>query len=180
MEYSLTSLRLREPLEDWPFREYVDRYIAAMRADRFSNRHTYHAVEAIGEFARWLTGVHGDAADVQERTVAAFLAWKRQRASYKNGNAITLARFLGVLRDVGAIAPPPASIDQRDLLLEAYRTHLESGRGFKAKSCASYIWFARPFVQALWNAEEGLAALTRADVIGYVERHAPRRPHRPS
>ena len=173
--YTLTSPKLWRLLEGWPFREHVDAYIALMLAQHFSTRHTYHAVRAIGEFARWLTEDHGDSCDIDERTVSSFLAWRRQQTGYRHGSPTALVRFLGVLRAVGAISLGLPSADPRDLLLSAYQPFLEHGRGFMPKSSASYVWFARPFVQECWVKGKGLSSLSRADVIAYVERHAPRR-----
>ncbi|SRR5258708_5185860 len=174
--YTLTSPRLWDQFIGWPFRENIDPYIFQMQAQHFSTRHIYHAVRAIGEYARWLTAHHSDGSDVHEGTVSSFLCWRRRQTGYRHGSPIALARFLRLLRDAGAIAPPLPSVDPRDLLFEAYRAFLEGKRGFKAKSSASYIWFARPFVRELWARDgKGLAALTRADVIAYIECHAPRR-----
>ncbi len=61
-------------------------------------------------------------------------------------------------------------------MIEDYRAFLKFQQGFAPQSVASYVWFARPFVTELWASDaDGLSRLTTADVIGYVERHAPRR-----
>lgn len=76
-EYSLESPRLWRALEGWAFRQYIDAYIERLQAEGFSNRHTFHALRTVGEYARWLTDHHGDDIDVHENTIAAFTGWPR-------------------------------------------------------------------------------------------------------
>lgn len=174
--HSLTCPRLWDRFDGWAFRDHIGLYIARMETERFSARHTYRMVRLVGEFARWLIDQHGDGSDVHERTAAGFIAWRVQRSNYQNGSRIALARLLGILRDAGAIGPLSSPLDPWDRVLQGYSAFLVGQRGFKVKSTMSYVWFARQSLRELWADDDGgLAKLTRADVIAYVERHAPRR-----
>ena len=174
--HSLTCPRLWARFDGWAFRDHIALYISRMEAKHFSTRHIYRMVRLVGEFARWLLDQHGDGSDVHERTTACFIAWRAQHSRYQNGSRVALARLLGTLRDAGVIGPPSPPRAPWDELLQHYCAFLEGQRGFKAKSTASYVWFARPFLRELWASDgNGLAKLTRADIIAYIERHAPLR-----
>lgn len=173
-EYSLASPRLWRALEGWTFRQYIDAYIERLQAEGFSNRHTFHAVRAIGECARWLTDHHGDDIDVHENTIAAFTGWREQQPGYRHGTRIAIVRLLATLREADAVGPATLSEDPRAKLLRDYADHLQR-RGLSAKSVDGYTWFAKDSLPDLWQAEAGLAQLTRANVIRFVEQRAPTR-----
>jgi len=108
-EYSLASPRLWRALEGWTFRQCIDAYIERLQAEGFSNRPTFHAVRAIGEYARWLTDHHGDDIDVHGNTIAAFTGWREQQPGYRHGTRIAIVR----LRENGISAGPGSSGYQR-------------------------------------------------------------------
>jgi len=173
-EYSLASPRLWDALERWPFRQHIDAYIEWLQAEGFSNRHTFHAVRAVGEYARWLIDHHGDPNDVHESTIAAFMVWRAEQPGYRYGTRIAIVRLLASLREAGAIAPATLPEDPQAKLLRDFATYLGQ-RGLSAKSIAGYTWFAKDSLPGLWQADVGLIQLSRSDVVRFVENQAPRR-----
>lgn len=172
---SITS-HLRSYFEGWPFRNSVDQCVAKMRQDGYSAPHIQNAVRVLGRFVQWLTDHHGNGADVHEGTVACFIAHLKGRGLLHNGHRAALARLLAVLREADLIKPQTAPPSPYDQILTGFKAYLEGIRGLRPKSVASHVWFARPFLLEIWLGEDGgLARLSRADVIAYVERHAPRR-----
>ena len=173
-EYSLTSPRLWDALEGWPYRQHIKAYIERLQAEGFSNRHTYHAVRAVGEYASWLADHHGGHIDVQESTVAAFMVWRAKQPGYRHGTRIAIVRLMASLRNEGAVAPAALPQDPQAKLLKDYAAHLDQ-RGLSAKSIAGYTWFAKDSLPDFWQPDVGLAQLSRSDVIRFVENKAPQR-----
>lgn len=173
-EYSLASPHLWQALESWPFRPHIDAYIERLQAEGFSNRHAFHAVRAVGEYARWLVDHHGDENDVHESTIAAFMVWRAGQPGYRHGTRIAIVRLLASLREAGAVAQATLPEDPQAKLLRDFAAHLGQ-RGLSAKSIAGYIWFAKDGLRDLWQGDVGLAQLNRSDVISFVENKVPQR-----
>jgi site-specific recombinase XerD len=72
---------------------------------------------------------------------------------------------------IPAYSPP--ALDSAGRLLERYRRYLKDRRGLSSSSAEGYVQFTRPFLREIgFTGPEHLGRLSRADVIGYVERHA--------
>jgi site-specific recombinase XerD len=173
-EYTLASPRLWIALEGWPFRQHIAAYIERLQTEGFSDRHTFHAVRAVGEYARWLIDHHGDQIDVHESTIAAFMLWRAEQPGYRHGTRIAIVRLLRLLREAGAVAPATLPEAPQAKLLRDYALHLGQ-RGLSAKSIAGYTWFAKDSLPDLWQSDVGLGQLSRSDVIRFVENKAPQR-----
>ena len=173
---TLTGSHVQGCFKNWPLRDCLDQYVARMRHDGYGAASIHKSVGVLGQFAQWLADQHGDSKDLHEGTVACYVAYRAGQGILRYGDRSTLARLLIVLRKADLIGPWALPSDPHEQLLAGFRAYLENSRGLRPRSVASHIWFARPFLREVWPGRKcGLAGSGRADVVAYIERHAPRR-----
>ncbi|UOK73827.1 tyrosine-type recombinase/integrase [Ancylobacter polymorphus] len=169
--YSLVSPKLWRPFDSWPHRPCIDVLIASMQEHHYSPKCIYLTVRIAGYFVEWLGAQQGQAGELDYTAVDRYVAHRAGAGELRNGERKALKRLRGILLDAGIIAAPLPSEDPRERLLEQFRADLQR-RGYREKSIASYLWFCRPFLQEVWDAEVGLTRITRASVLAYVEHRA--------
>ncbi|WGF90953.1 tyrosine-type recombinase/integrase [Marinivivus vitaminiproducens] len=168
--YSLSTPGLWTGLEDWPHRACVDAVVAAMQAERYSAKSIYQFVQSARRFAAWRGETTGDAPLAYDDTDRS-LAHRRATAVVPNGQRKALARLREAMVQAGVLSLPPVVSGPADDILQQFEASLVR-RGYKPKSVGSYIWFARPFLQELWDGE---TELTAGAVLAYIERNAGQR-----
>lgn len=169
--HSLANPKLWSSFDNWPYRWSIDVMIASMQAHHYSPKCIFLAVRTAGNFVVWLGTQQGEAGELDYASVDRYVAHRAGAGELRNGERKALKRLRSILLDAGIVAAPLPSEDPREQLLEQFRADLRR-RGYREKSIASYLWFCRPFLQEVWDAEVGLARITRAAVVAYVEQHA--------
>jgi site-specific recombinase XerD len=164
--YSLTTPGLWTGLEDWPHRACVDAVVTAMQAQHYSARSVYRFVQSARRFVSWRFETAGEGPP-EYAEIERFAAHRRATAIVPNGERKDLARLRAAMVQTGVITAPAAIVSPADNILRRFELSL-ARRGYKPKSVASYLWFCRRFMAEVWDGE----TLTKAAVLGYIERHA--------
>jgi site-specific recombinase XerD len=165
--YSLTAPGIWAGLEDWPHRACVDAVVTAMQTQCYSARSVYRFVQSARRFVAWRLETAGEAPPEYEE-IERFAAHRRATAIVPNGERKDLARLREAMVQAGVITAPAAIVGPADKILRRFELSL-ARRGYRPKSISSYMWFCRPFMAEVWDGE---TELTKAAVLGYIERHA--------
>jgi integrase/recombinase XerD len=132
-------------------------------------------VQVVGAFDRWMVRHAVTVADLDDRTVRAFIGAPRQRRLARRGGARTLDRFLSHLRAQGAIAvvPPAWDVSPRAQLERRYHEYLRVERGLCATTMQTYLGFFRQFLtERLGDAGASIGTVGAVDISAFVRQHA--------
>lgn len=132
----------------------------------------------LAELSGWLDDGAHDPAELTAGRAGEFLAERRLKGRTRLVTPVGLATLLGYLHRLGVVPPPsrPAPVGFIDELIERYRVHLVARRGLVEAVVAQYESAARLFIAATAAREQcHLAALTTADVTGFLTRECARR-----
>lgn len=132
----------------------------------------------MAHLSRWLVANGLGTAALDERTVEAFLAARRDAGYVMHRTPRSLAPLLAHLRLLGiapAAAPPDSPTTPLEELLERYRRYLAHERGLTAESVSGYAWAVRPFLATrLRDGGLDVEGVRGADVTEFVAAECPR------
>lgn len=126
-------------------------------------------------FDRWIASHPMSLADVDERTVDAFLDEHAARRRRRRGRGSTLHRLLTYLRTQGVTRPMGVVADESPLaqLENRYQHYLRAERGLCATTVQTYVGVLRQFVtEHAGEAAASVATVSARDVATFVRRHA--------
>lgn len=157
-----------------PFRDCIELYTDRLRKDGYSTVTARYSIRIVNCFIGWLTERHFHREDINEQLAARFLGDEDRRCLLRDGDPLSISRFIKVLREAQLIAPAlPRTRGPADQILENFRAYLEHRHGLVPTSSAAYVKFTRPFLRDMAiTGTDHFARLTQADVLRYVEQRA--------
>jgi integrase/recombinase XerD len=137
-----------------------------------------HQIHLMAHLSRWLEVRGLGPAALDEFLTGQFLAARRAGGYAALRSARALAPLLSYLRGLGAVLPPRMPVPQTpaDRLTARFGEYLARERGLARESVRSYTGVACRFLaEAALGDDGGAAALSGADVTGFVRRECARR-----
>jgi len=147
----------------------------------YSRRAAAEHVRLLGDLSGWLAAEGLAPGELTAGQMARFLGGRTRRGHHGLTTATGAAPLLEYLTGLGAIPAPadaPAAGPCPDVL-ERYRRYLVSERGLTGREVARHLATARMFAAYARARTRGWAAVTAADVTGFVVAQCPAR-SRPS
>lgn len=152
----------------------IERYAARLVEDGLARQGCWRSLNMVDGLLSWMTSSGADFTDVDEHVVERYLLYRGRLQSIQPGDRAALKRWLSVLREEGAIAPPLAAVlTPHELIFKAFAAYLRTERGLAARSIVRHLPVIRRFLHEVCPGGAGdLGAISQEDVIRYVERHA--------
>jgi site-specific recombinase XerD len=129
-------------------------------------------------FSRWLGQRAVPLPDVTCGHVARFLRYRSRQKLLHNGDAAALRRLIDWLHNQGAIPAQEMPLPQltgAERCAEAFERYLQQERALARASIVNYVPFVRDFLKHRFGVGQvALSRLCAADVVGFVQRQAPR------
>jgi integrase/recombinase XerD len=159
-----------------PLVAYIDLFAEVLHERGYRDRWARRQILLIHDFSRWLKQKGIALHDITLEHTARYL---RHRAHYRRpneGDRSALRRFLSVLRQRGVIAEEPTvKVTPVEKCVIEFAMYLRQERTLATHSIENYVPFIRAFLSQHFNAEPvQLGRLRAADVVGFVQREAPR------
>jgi integrase/recombinase XerD len=150
-----------------PLSVYAAGFAAYLAGAGYTPLSAANQVRVLAHLSRWMEDRGLDAAELTGPRAEEFLA-ARRAAGYTGWLSVRgLAPLLECLRGLGAVPAPgrPVPATAVDVLLDRFGGYLAGERGLVAGTVRCYLGGARQF---LAGREDRLAALTAAEVSGFV------------
>jgi integrase/recombinase XerD len=156
-------------LVEGPLAGFVGGYEQELRRLGYHGRHVCRHVAVASELSKWMQHRGLGVEQLRSELLEMFFADRRQRGCSFLVTTRCVAALVAWLAEAGVTlsvpVPAPGSIDE---LLVHYREYLVHQRGLTAGTVGGYERVARLFSSAVAADVVGLAALTAADVNGFV------------
>ena len=129
-------------------------------------------------FSRWLGQRGVTARRVSAKQVERYRRSRTRRVRRHSGDAAALTQFVRFLRDRGVV--PAARIRTRrqtpvEQVVDMFSAYLRDARALAPRTIVSYVPFVRSFLgDRFGTGSVTLSCLVARDVVGFVQRHAPR------
>jgi site-specific recombinase XerD len=161
-------------LHEGPLGGHIDLYSLRLLREGHCRQSAWRCLRVVGDFSRWLAGKQLGLRDVDEGMVGQYQAFRVHHRCPFQSDQPALNRLLVVLREVGAIAQKAAvTLTPHEQIFEDFRQYLDRECGLAPATIIHHLPVVRRFLRE--TRVDGLgdfATLSRADVTGYVERHA--------
>ncbi len=164
-----------------PLAAYAAGFVSELGRLGYSGRGAAEHVRLLGDLSGWLVAGGLDPGELTAGQVARFLSGRTRRGHHGLTTATGAAPLLEYLTGRGVVpAPtdPPAAEPCADVL-ERYRRYLVSERGLSGPQVARHLATAVMFAGSVGAGTRGWAAVTAADVTGFLAAQCPAR-SRPS
>jgi len=170
----LSRSRLYRRLRHGPHGEHVERYAARLVEDGLVCQRTWRCLNLVGGLLSWMAGRRASLSDLDEHGVERYLRHRERKQTIPSGDRAALKRWLSVLRDAGAIAPPAAPpMTPQARIFQAFAEYLRAERGLAPRSVVHHLPTIRRFLHEVCPAgSDDLGKLRQENVVGYIERHA--------
>ena len=168
----LSRLRVEGPLA--PF---LQKYMADLAGQGFSQVCFWKKTFLVGEFSGWLKRQNVSVGQVTEAHPDAFLRDRARSRKVFPGSSIALASLVRWLQESGVASVKAKSIDSSDAdrLLAEYSAYLHRERGLEQTTIKQYTGRVRQFLRrAQVGKRVRLSALKARDVCDFVRQYAPR------
>lgn len=173
-EEYLGRSRLFRHLKSGPHGPLISLYAARVVQDGLARHGTWRCLSLTGRLLGWLSRVHLELTDLDERVLDRYLAWRARRQTIQPGDRAALKRLLSVLRETNqiplALTPPRLPEDE---IFQKFADTLQQERGLAPKSIVRHLPIIRRFLREVCpGGASDLGRIRQEDVIRYVERHA--------
>ena len=173
-EEYLGRSRLFRHLKSGPHGPLISLYAARVVQDGLARHGTWRCLSLTGRLLGWLSRVHLELTDLDERVLDRYLAWRARRQTIQAGDRAALKRLLSVLRETNqiplALTPPRLPEDE---IFQKFADTLQQERGLAPKSIVRHLPIIRRFLREVCpGGASDLGRIRQEDVIRYVERHA--------
>lgn len=128
---------------------YVDDFCIQLAERGYAPASVRSKLGTVGGLAGWMEQEQLAVAELEERRVDEFLAWRRGRGRPCRGYRRTLLQLLALLREEGVVRVPVPVTDDSPAaaLLARYEDYLRRERGLAAVTVAAYLRVVRAFVR---------------------------------
>ena len=162
--------RLRED----PLGPHIDLYAEQLITEGHCHQSGGRCLRVVGDFNRWLKRKRSGINGIDEIAVERYLSFRQRYRHPFMSDRPALNRLLAVLRNAGLISEPTTKfLDPLAQIEHDFEHFLLLERGLCQASVVRHRTPLRKFIQE--HCSQGPAsfsALTAADIIGFVERHA--------
>lgn len=175
-----TFPRTRRRMYAGPLGPHIDEFIERLQQLGFSKPVVCAKVRAVAGFSRWLQRHQLEAHDAGAERRERFLAYRKRTGGWTPEAPAALWAMETLLREQGIVktleAAPQLSESEREA--EDFETYLLNSRGLSTKTARNYARVVRQFLgECCARSALRLEALSHADVIGFVQRHAHEHSH---
>lgn len=170
-------LRMPEKGPGGPFAAYLDAFADSLSLQGYGIRYLRREVMLAALFSQWLkqSAVSGN---LKPEHSSRFLRYRYRRRRANPDDPGALNRFIEFLRSKGVI--PAATLLTRQLTpaercARAYERYLREDRALAEATINNYVPFIERFLKDRFSdGQAKLSQLTARDVVGFVQRQAPR------
>lgn len=168
------SNKMLQRLHEGPLGSHIDLYSERLLKEGHCRQSAWRCLRVVGDFSRWLAGKQLGLRDVDEGMVAQYQAFRVRHRCPFSSDQPALNRLLVVLREEGAIVEKaPVRLTLHEQIFEGFRQYLDRECGLAPITIIRHLPVIRRFLrEARVRVVDDLVKLSRADVTGYVERHA--------
>jgi integrase/recombinase XerD len=178
VKYIIDNQIILSRAPEGPLATYIEPFARSLREQGYARDSIHRQVLLAACFSRWLkqqgVALRSIAADHPPR----YLQYRARQVRPCRGDAAALRHLLAFLRDAAVI--PAERISSRPLTpmerwTQAYEHHLREARGLARATVVNYIPFAGSFLKDRFgDGPVALSQLGARDVVGFVQRQAPR------
>jgi len=178
MKYVIDSHIVLAQAPEGPLAAHLGLFAELLSEQGYTPDYIHRQVLLGARFSQWLkqqgVALPGIIADHPTR----FLRYRARQVQPNLGDAAALKHLLDFLRDSGTI--PTEKISPRPLTpaeryTQAYETYLREARGLARATIVNYVPFIRSFLNERFHDDPvTLSRLSAGDVMGFVQRQAPR------
>jgi integrase/recombinase XerD len=178
VKYIIDNQIILSRAPEGPLATYIEPFASSLREQGYARDSIHRQVLLAACFSRWLkqqgVALRSIAADHPPR----YLRYRARQVRPCRGDAAALRHLLAFLRDAAVI--PAERISSRPLTpverwTQAYEHHLREARGLARATVVNYIPFAGSFLKDRFgDGPVALSQLGARDVVGFVQRQAPR------
>jgi integrase/recombinase XerD len=158
-----------------PLGPYVDAFTEQLAQRGYSKHSMRTKIRVVAAFSHWLRRHGLGAADVDLARRQRFLTQRKRTGAWASEDASALQGIQALLCDQG-VAPVPAAsatLSACEAVVQDFHAYLLAKRGLAVVTANNYRRIASGFLQACFgDGQVHTEALTSADVIGFVQRHA--------
>lgn len=168
------SGKMLQRLHEGPLGSHIDLYSARLLKEGHCRQSAWRCLRVVGDFSRWLAGKQLDLRDLDEGAVAQYQVFRVHHRCPFASDQPALNRLLVVLREVGAIGQKASvRLTPHEQIFEDFGQYLDRECGLASVTIIRHLPVVRRFLRETCVCGLGdFAKLSRADVTGYVERHA--------
>jgi integrase/recombinase XerD len=168
---------LSRPLEG-PLSENVAEFAKWARDEGYAPPSRWRKVFFAAGFSRWLGQQAVSLRRISSEHVARYLRSHVGRMQVRQGDAATLRQFMDLLRRQGVVPPEkilPCQLTPVERAADAFAHYLRNERALTEAAVVNYVPFVRRFLaDRFGDRTVRLSRLGADDVVGFVQRQAPR------
>jgi site-specific recombinase XerD len=162
-------------LYEGPLGPYVDALVALLEEQGYCQHHIAIHVRATAALSGWLERQGGGAPALTPEGLARYTRSRQRRGRLRQGETVALRKLLDFLRPRGVVTAkaPPRSRTVLQQTAEAFERYLVQERGLALATVRNYLPIVCQFLpERFGQGPIRFAALTPADITGFVQRHA--------
>ena len=168
---------LSRPLEG-PLSAHIAGFAKWARDEGYASPSRWRKVLLATGFSRWLGQQAVCVGRVSSEHVARYLRCRARRVQIQRGDAAALRQFIDCLRRQGVVAPEkisPHRLTPVEQAVDAFKRYLRDERTLAEAAVVNYVPFVRRFLADQFGDQSvRLSRLCADDVVGFVQRQAPR------
>ncbi len=168
---------LSRPL-DGPLAAHIAAFADWEREQGYARYSRHRQVLVAAYFSRWLGEQAVSIRRVTSGHVVRYLQCRGGRSQIRRGDAATLRQFMKFLRDQGMVSPErmaPRELTPVEQAVQAFGHYLRDERVLASATVVNYLPFVRGFLtDRFGSGPVKLSRLCARDVVGFVQRQAPR------
>ena len=178
MNYALTDQVVLSRVPEGPLAGYLVRFAGSLSQQRYAQHYIHRQVMLVACFSRWLkkTGVPVDG--VTSTHAAQYLRYRYRRRRPSQGDPAALSHFIEFLRREGVICVENLLRGRRtpaEQCVQTYEQYLREERALAEATIVNYVPFISRFLEDRFGPRPvKLSRLRARDVVGFVQREAPR------
>jgi site-specific recombinase XerD len=152
--------------------EHLKTYTTLIKERGYSPASIKDQTQLITRFIQWLRGKHTEIHLLDETIVQRFL--QRRPKAARRGQAVTIYRFLHILRERRVVPPQPKlPLSPKQRLLNDYERYLLEERGLTRATVVNNVGFIDQFLSARFReASLNPSRFRASDVTAFVRHHA--------
>jgi site-specific recombinase XerD len=161
-------------LHEGPLGRHLDAFAARLLEEGHCQQSAWRNLRVVGDYSRWLARKGLRLSDVNERTVEQYQRFRQRYRHPFLSDRPALQRFLAVLREVDAIAPPALTPrTEHEQIVDDFKEYLSRERGLRQVTIIRHFPPLRLFLHEHCSlGRSSFSKLTTADISGFVVRHA--------
>jgi len=170
-----TCPRVRRRMYAGPLGPYVDAFTERLQQQGYSTRSIRSKIRVVTKFSHWLVRHDLGATDVDLAQRKRFLTQHKRASGWTSEDRAALQGIQALLCEQSVVLEAEVSdpLSERERVAQDFHAYLLAKRGLSVVTARNYRRVAASFLQACFGDEAvRTEALTSADVIGFVQRHA--------